>query len=172
MRTIVCDVWQTRFKQMESNSKNGRNDGRNQLENKYDKDVGLFLNAFKKEPFHIDFWAYETLYRKYVVASNQKMTLYRFDDIIYMESYLHSVKIHTINGTEIIQSKLDEEEEKIPGWKFIRIHQSYIVNLVHVNSLTSTEVVLYNGHKLKVSASRRRQVLRSMEKFAGWGENS
>ncbi|MBS6642721.1 MAG: LytTR family transcriptional regulator [Clostridiaceae bacterium] len=174
MRTIVCDVWQTHFKQMESNSKTGRNDGRNQLENKYDRDMRLFLKSFKKEPFHIAFWAYgvyETLYRKYVVASNQRLTLYRFDDIIYMESSLHSVTIHTINGVETIQSKLDEEEKKIPGWKFIRIHQSYIVNLIHVKSLTSTEVILYNGHKLKISASRRRQVLRSVEEFAGWAEN-
>lgn len=175
MRTAVCDVWQTHFKQMESNSKTGRNDGQKQLEIKYDKDVRFLLNSFMKEPFHIAFWAYgiyEQLYRKYVVANSQKITLFRFDDIIYMESSLHSVNIYTINGVETIQSKLDEEEKKIPSWKFIRIHQSYIVNLVHVQSLTAAEVVLYNGHKLKVSASRRRQVQNAMENFAGWVKNS
>ena len=51
MRTIVCDVWQTHFKQMESNSKTRRNDGRNQLENKYDRDMRLFLKSFKRSLF-------------------------------------------------------------------------------------------------------------------------
>ena len=171
MRSAVCDVWQTHFKQIESNSRTGIDDGQRQMESKYDKDVRLFLNSFKKEPFHIAFWAYgiyEELYRKYVVANNQKITLFRFDDIIYMESSLHSINIYTVSGVETIQSKLDAEEKKVPGWKFTRIHQSYLVNLVHVRTLTSTEVILYTGHKLNGSASRRRQVQKSMEKFVGW----
>ena len=54
-----------------------------------------------------------------------------YKDIIYMESDNKVVYIHTTTqGAVKVYSKLDAFEEEIKDERFLRCHQSYLVNML------------------------------------------
>lgn len=53
--------------------------------------------------------------------------------------------------------KLDEFCEN-SGKSFLRCHQSYAVNIHHIEKITQDYIFLYSGQKIRVSKGRYRQV--------------
>ena len=49
-----------------------------------------------------------------------------------------------------IYGKLDELEKELQGNDFIRIHQSYLVNMKHIEKVSRYEALLNNGIKLEI----------------------
>ena len=92
-------------------------------------------------------------------------------DIIYFESRLHTIIIHTVNGDMYQSGKLNDIENKFQEGQhnFLRIHQSFFVNLHYIQALSFSEVNLYDGTYLKISENRRKMVreqyLRIMERL-------
>jgi len=86
---------------------------------------------------------------------------YRFPcrDILYLESNLRRVILHTIHETAAWYGKLDDLAAKYP--MFVRIHKSYLVNRRHIRSVSAGTVVLANGDILPVS----RKYAHSLEEF-------
>ena len=79
--------------------------------------------------------------------------------IIYIESSGHKVTYH-IHGKEfgdyVVKSKLDDIENELKEYKYLlRVHQSYIVNMMYVNNISSYRVYLKNGIDLGVPKSRK-----------------
>ena len=70
-------------------------------------------------------------------------------DILYLESNLRRVVLHTVRETASLYSKLDDLAVKYP--MFVRIHKSYLVNRRHIRSISAGVVVLSNGDVLPVS---------------------
>lgn len=129
--------------------------------------VVLGLENLKRE-----FWKicklYEESYHKYVINSKDGILMVPFDDIRYLESFRHTIRVYTTKEMVEFHSKLNEEEKKVPQWKFVRIHQSYVVNLLHVVRMTSSKVVLDNNYTLKISTSRKQNVQDKMHNFIKW----
>lgn len=73
--------------------------------------------------------------------------------ILYFENRLHRVYIVLKNGEVLsIHQKLNELQEELkPQTYFLRCHQSYIVNLNHVEALEATGFVMTNGDMVPVS---------------------
>ncbi len=63
--------------------------------------------------------------------------------LLYLTSDKHIVYFHLTNG-ETLKSygKIDDFITQLPAKVFFRCHQSYIVNLKHANSITSSEFIL------------------------------
>lgn len=70
-------------------------------------------------------------------------------DVLYLESNLRRVILHTINETAAWYGKLDDLAAKYP--MFVRIHKSYLVNRRHIRSISAGTVVLSNGDILPIS---------------------
>lgn len=62
--------------------------------------------------------------------------------IIYLESQRWSVIIHTEDENFKIVSKLGEEEKRLTAHGFIRIHQSYLLNIQYIEKFLSDRVFL------------------------------
>ena len=61
---------------------------------------------------------------------------YRYADIVYLESKNTAVIIHTLDKERYkIYDKLDNIELRLENRRFLRCHQSYIVNMDHVSSV-------------------------------------
>jgi len=75
-----------------------------------------------------------------------------FGDILYMESSQHTVVIHTRQKDHRYYNSLSALEEELEGKGFLRIHNSYLVNMAHLTKYASTEAVLSDGTALRVSA--------------------
>ena len=87
-------------------------------------------------------------------------------EIIHVHSE-GSYSVLTIKGNKnlIISKKLKEVEAQLPADIFVRVHHSYLVNLMYVQSYgsdSSSELFLTNGDVIKMS---RRKKTDFMERF-------
>jgi two-component system, LytTR family, response regulator LytT len=81
----------------------------------------------------------EFLYLK----SNYKIKRLKFNDIQYIEGFNDSVRIYAASSLEPIQSQISLKvlEAKLPSGKFMRIHRSFIVNLLMVDTIDRGRIV-------------------------------
>ena len=94
-----------------------------------------------------------------------------YRDILYFQSDLKHVRIHSVNTEEnIIFAKLSQLESKLDS-HFVRIHKSYIINSYHVHSIDKKEhmVKLLNGEVLPISDAQYDMVVK---KFRGLGNTN
>ncbi len=117
------------------------------LENAFNHIFGECLGELKKHT--TDFYTIET------PSLAKKISL---DEILYFESKLRLIKLHTKNEEISFYGKLDEIEKELEQKDFLRIHQSFLVNATKIKSLTKEEAVLVSGINLPVSKSRANAV--------------
>lgn len=98
------------------------------------------------------------------VRSERRMVKVDFDTIIYIESFSDYIKIHLAQKTIITRETISAIEAKLPNKQFIRIHRSYIIALVHINSFTNEHIVIHN-RALTISRSFKKEVLSLLERF-------
>ena len=92
------------------------------------------------------------------------------DRIVYIESRLHklefhimeeSMKIYTMYGT------LNELERELNKLGFLRIHQSFLVNLQHIKKIEGYNAVLSNFQNLTIPKARYRDVKNAFIAYIG-----
>ena len=95
----------------------------------------------------------------YVTDKNNKIFHIRKRDIIYIESYLKQVHIHTKNETIITNTSLKELRGKILSTSYFSSpHNSYIVNLNYVMLYSRTKVsVNCLDKEIEIPVSSRKQ---------------
>jgi len=75
-----------------------------------------------------------------VVISCEKETVKLYEsDILYAESFLHYIVIHTKNKEYKIKESISAFEDKLSD-DFYRIHRSYLVSLKHITRISRTSV--------------------------------
>lgn len=79
------------------------------------------------------------------------------NSILFIKSDGVYVELHTQKGMLVQRKLLKEIEEELPD-TFVRVHRSYLVNKLYVQSKTSSHVVVH-GEQIPVSRSFRDQSL-------------
>jgi len=74
----------------------------------------------------------------------------QFQDIIYIEAHKEYLCIHTVQQKHLVYKRMKEMAASLPA-SFVRIHNSYIVNLQHVQEM-GLHLVKLAGRELPVSA--------------------
>ena len=74
-------------------------------------------------------------------------------DILYIESFGHSVEINTIDGKYETRNSIGVLENKLDRNSFVRCHRSYIVGLKHIKRIGKDELELDN--RVTIPVSRR-----------------
>lgn len=78
-------------------------------------------------------------------------------EIVYLESSLHLVRIHTASEVIEAYTKLGDLLRQLPE-RFVRTHQSFAVNLDAVSTLDASTVTLTTGEAVPVSRRMRASV--------------
>lgn len=88
-------------------------------------------------------------------------------DILYCEVYGHKTCIHLASG-EIreLRCSLNKLEHQLPSSSFARSHQSYLVNMEYIDSITRYELTLSTGLPLPISQSRYLELQNSFLLYA------
>ena len=92
------------------------------------------------------------------------------DRILYIESRLHKLEFHIMEDKVLIYTlyaTLNDMEREMMEYKFIRIHQSFLVNLKHIKSITGYSVILNNNQKLVVPRARYKDVKSAFIAYKG-----
>ena len=63
----------------------------------------------------------------------------------YIETSRHKNVFYTAGETYSIYKKMDELEAELAGMGFVRIHQSFLINMRYIGKLSSYVMVLTTG---------------------------
>ena len=77
--------------------------------------------------------------------------------ILYVESNLRVLQIHTENETLSTYGRLSEFAAELPDY-FIHCHKSYIINTRKITDYQTTHIVLSDGRKIPVSRPHIKEV--------------
>lgn len=91
----------------------------------------------------------------------------RVDDIIYIETSKHKNVFYTKDQTFSIYRKMDDLEKDLEGMDFVRIHQSFLINMRYIDKLSSYVMTLTTGKEISVPKSRYPEVKRQYTLFKG-----
>jgi hypothetical protein len=100
---------------------------------------------------------------RYAVRKGRSQHLVRAADIRWIEAQGYYAALHTDDGSFLLRRSLTRLEEELDPENFIRVHRSTIVNLDHVNGVTTNEsgsclVMLADGTRRGVSRNGRRKL--------------
>lgn len=90
--------------------------------------------------------------------------------LIYVESRLHKLEFHVMEEKEKIFSlygKLNEIDKLLEKQSFIRIHQSFLINMKYIRRIERYKVILDNNLEFAISRARYNFVKDSYITFRG-----
>ena len=88
-------------------------------------------------------------------------------DIIYIETDKHKNVFYTQEGSYSIYKKMDELEEKLRDFGFVRIHQSFLINMHYIKKINSYVMTLTTGKEISVPKARYAEVKKQYTLFKG-----
>lgn len=92
------------------------------------------------------------------------------EKLVYVESKLHKLEFHVIEErmmTYSLYGTLNALEKELLEFGFLRIHQSFLVNLRHIKKVTGYQAILNNGQMLPIPKTRYRVVKNAFIAYIG-----
>lgn len=92
------------------------------------------------------------------------------DNIVYIESNLHELCFYIMkHELEVhrLYDTLNNIENNLDNTKFVRIHQSYLVNMKYVKSMKLQKAMLIDGRELPIAKPRYKKVRKIFANYKG-----
>lgn len=83
------------------------------------------------------------------------------EDILFVEAMQNYMKLHFADETFVIHQTMSTIEEMMPKDSFFRIHNSYLVNVTHIDSVSKSRLFIH-GKEIPISKHRRKDFLNSV----------
>jgi len=90
------------------------------------------------------------------LKSGRRLERFPFQDILYVEAYGIYSKIHTPDGVFAVSRRISSllTESQLPAQQFIRVHKSFIVNVIHIRRVDIKQVWI-KGAKVPIGITYR-----------------
>lgn len=100
------------------------------------------------------------------VKSKRRPIIIPYKDILHMESDNKVVYIYTIaRGIVKVYNKLDAFENELSDSRFLRCHQSYLVNMQYVIRVEDSDFIMSDDHMIPIRKSGRRLIVKKYEDY-------
>ena len=102
---------------------------------------------------------YEVTWKEFDFNEGKKRI--SLDCLLYIESQLHKLEFHVMEDhmvTYNIYDTLNNMENYIGRKIFVRLHQSFLVNMKYIKSIRQYEAVLYSGKSFPIPKVRYKNV--------------
>ncbi len=112
----------------------------------------------------------QSKYRSVKYEFNEGMKIVPYDKIVYIESDLHKLHFGILEDElckYTLYETLNSIEQNMLEEKFIRIHQSYLVNYKYIKKIQRYEVVLINEMKIPIAKTRYMDVKERYAEYKG-----
>lgn len=96
--------------------------------------------------------------RNITFVSGKKIETCPVEDILYVEAELKKVHVWKKNEDMLLSIPISKLEGLLKKEGFIKSHRSYIVNSIHISSITKDTIILDNGIRIPVSKYRIKEV--------------
>ncbi|MEQ9166558.1 MAG: LytTR family DNA-binding domain-containing protein [Fulvivirga sp.] len=131
---------------------------KSELSTSNQKKLDLLLDNHKNDSF-----------TKIVLSDSTHVHLINIMDIVLCQAVGNYTHFFLIDGREIIISKTLKHYDDLLGESdFVRIHQSYLINLHHLDHLNKRdggEVVMKNGSVIPISTRKKETLVDVLKKF-------
>ena len=94
-----------------------------------------------------------------IVCEGSTIKLYE-EQILYVESFLHYISIHTTEGEYKIKENISSFEERLSK-VFFQTHRSYLVSLKYITRISRTSVTLEGGIELPLARGKYDEINRA-----------
>lgn len=94
----------------------------------------------------------------FYIKETKGFTRLNYNDVIYIESMGDFSKIFTAENKHITLVNLKNLERQLPSF-FVRVHKQYIINLNHINTVTSNEILLNHNYVVPVSLLNKQDLM-------------
>jgi len=94
--------------------------------------------------------------------TQEEIRILNIDEIIRLEAMGNYTTFHTSDGQKVLVTKTMKEFEKLLPTKFIRVHQSHLVNKLHISAYIKTEggyLKMKDGTDVPVSVRKKSAVI-------------
>lgn len=96
-------------------------------------------------------------YRVEIKVNGEKILL-ETEDIFYFETKCRKIKVKMTNKEYCFYGKLCELERELETYGFIRVHQSFLVNIKKIISIDNDGIILQNHEAIPVSRNKKKFV--------------
>lgn len=90
--------------------------------------------------------------------------------ILYIESKLHRLEFNIIEKSlckYTMYGTLNSVEDEFKGLDFLRVHQSFLVNMKHIKCITGNSVILDNNQEIIIPRARCKEVKNAFVLYKG-----
>lgn len=115
----------------------------------------------------IDVAIAEATAHRFTIQIDNVLHTIRLRDVLYIEIFGHYANIHTNKKTYRLRTTLKEIMIRLPKGYFVSTHKSYIVNLEHITSATTSEVYLDSGVTVPIGRTKSREFNRAFFRYLG-----
>ncbi len=108
-------------------------------------------------------------YKKFCVSTRQGNEYLNQEEMLYVEADGSYSVLYMLDRKRVMSKKLKEVQEKLDPNRFVRTHNSWIVNLEYVKMYYTrdNQLLMTTGKLIPVSRRNREALLKSMEEFYG-----
>lgn len=78
--------------------------------------------------------------------------------ITYIESFAHTVTIHTVSATIRQAGSISKLEKQLTAYGFIRIHRFYLINKKHLSHIQNNEILLNDNTSLPIGKTYQTKI--------------
>jgi DNA-binding LytR/AlgR family response regulator len=96
------------------------------------------------------------------VKHKERMIKITLEDILYIEADRNYCRIFTKNKEYLLATTLKIMEEKLSMQLFIRVHRSYVVNILQIDEVTESHVII-NQKAIPLSNALREDLLKRIQ---------
>jgi two-component system LytT family response regulator len=129
-------------------------------QNKYDESVDVLLDNLSQKQIQ---------QRKLVLKTSKSIHLVNHEEIIHLESSGNYTHFFLTEGKTLLISKpLKEYDDILEPMGFMRVHQSHLINLNHVEEIDKRDgltLIMSDQSKIPVSTRRKEYLLQRLDMF-------
>lgn len=103
--------------------------------------------------------------KRYTIYTKSNIKSYIIDEIMYLESFRRQVRVVTVRDFADFYSKLSIEEEKLRPYGFLRVHQSYLINMAYIKTIIENNIYLTDNTVIPISKNRKKEALACYTKY-------
>ncbi len=96
----------------------------------------------------------------YTYCVNKAQYTVLLSDILYFNSERRHISMVCRDGVKVFYGKLNEVEKQVEdkNCKFLRIHQSFLVNVRYIREYHYSDLIMANGENLTISRDNRKKM--------------
>lgn len=94
----------------------------------------------------------------FFIKADNKLIKILYDEVLYVEALQNYVTIHTVSKKYMTYLTFKSVEEYLPADKFLKVHKSYIVAALRIDSIEGNDIRI-GQHHIPISRNHKEEVM-------------